>query len=70
MEFPEPWSAWIDWVRLHPPMLAWAVLLGSLLAAKLVDIVLCRLLRRLTERTMNTQDDIVNQIVASLRRRC
>ena len=63
MEFPEPWSAWIDWVRLHPPVLALAVLLGSLLAAKLVDIVLCRLLRRLTERTRTDLDDkVIDQL--------
>ncbi len=50
---------WMTWIRDHPPVLGLLILLGAVLAARLVDIVLCRALKRLTRRTRTQLDDRV-----------
>ncbi len=50
---------WMTWIRDHPPVLALLVLIGAALSARLVDIVLCRVLKRLARRTRTQLDDRV-----------
>ncbi len=50
---------WMSWIRDHPPVLALLILIGAALSARLVDIVLCRVLKRLTRRTRTQLDDRV-----------
>jgi small-conductance mechanosensitive channel len=50
---------WAGWVTEHPPVLALVILLGAVLSARLVDIILCRGLKRLTQRTQSQLDDRV-----------
>ena len=48
---------WIGWVRQYPPVLALLVLVGAALSARLVDVVLCRVLKRVARRTQTELDD-------------
>ena len=48
---------WIGWVGEYPPILALLVLVGAALLARLVDVLLCRALKRVTRRTKTELDD-------------
>ena len=46
-----------SWIRDQPPLLALLILLGAAVLARLVDIVLCRVLKRAARRTKSQLDD-------------
>jgi len=48
---------WMTWIRDHPPVQSLLVLIVAALSARLVDIVLCRVLKRLARRTQTQLDD-------------
>ena len=53
----EQLQQWTAWIGDHPPVLALLVLAAAALGARLVDIVLCRVLRRVTRNTKSQLDD-------------